>query len=311
MMGYKYNNYFENVTTYLRKSSRSRIEITSKNGIKHIMMFVRLVVMIGSMVVYAADTYLQYSKTVEVKGYNITDNDRQNFRKSMFGYQSLFAIDVVIKIYAMIVSSMCLFIYTCANTASCEQLTEFNKQLKDKIADKSIMKLEIIRTLESQLTDFLTLIKFVTENARGIIVISFVSGVMTFVSSMYAVKAFDEYLSIGKFTFGLWIGVAVFFLIYSTEEVGVFHVSLRETSDLLNLSHEVQKEVLDKDIQKIVKDMINRINTFDYGSKNMFPVSSGMALFNTLVLLIPFVIDFFVRLKYVPPFLISTTETHG
>ena len=57
----------------------------------------------------------------------------------MFGIQSLFAIDIVIKVCAMIVSIVCLFTYTCANAASCDQLSEFNNQLKQKIEDKSIL----------------------------------------------------------------------------------------------------------------------------------------------------------------------------
>lgn len=84
-------------------------------------------------------------------------------------------------------------------------------------------KLEVMKTLESQLTDFLSLIKFATENARGTITISFMSGGMILISSLYAVRAFDEYLSIGKFTFGVWIIVSIFFLFYSTERVESFH----------------------------------------------------------------------------------------
>ena len=57
----------------------------------------------------------------------------------MFGRQSLFAIDIAIKTYAMISSIVCLFTYTCANAASCDQLSEFNTQLKNKIDDKSIL----------------------------------------------------------------------------------------------------------------------------------------------------------------------------
>ena len=88
--------------------------------------------------------------------------------------------------------------------------------------ERIFQKFEVIQVLETQLTDFLGLIKFVTDNARGAITISFISGSMIFISSMYAVKAFDEYLSVGKLTFGVWMIVSLFLLFYSTEKVGSF-----------------------------------------------------------------------------------------
>lgn len=83
-----------------------------------------------------------------------------------------------------------------------------------------------------------------------------------------------------------------------------------ETNDILHLSHEIQKEISDDKIRRIIRDMINRLNEVNYGSTNMFSVRSGMALFNLSILIIPFVSDFLVRVKYVPDFIVSLADNN-
>ena len=85
---------------------------------------------------------------------------------------------------------------------------------------------------------------------------------------------------------------------------------MMETNDILHLSHEIQKEISDDKIRRIIRDMINRLNEVNYGSTNMFSVRSGMALFNLSILIIPFVSDFLVRVKYVPDFIVSLADNN-
>ncbi|KAE9552549.1 hypothetical protein FO519_004246 [Halicephalobus sp. NKZ332] len=313
MMGYKFDNYFSNVVTLLRNATRNNFSITSfPPGIKFkfIMRTIWFTVVVISMPIYCVDNFVLYSKTVEVtEPENVSNTDLQYFRRSMFGYQPLFCLDTIIKIYSILVSASCLLIYNCANGACCSEFSQFNVHLKEKITDKSIMKVEVVEALESQLTDFLKLIKYITESAVGSITIGFISGVMILITSMYAMRAFQEYLFFGIVTIGFWIATSVIFLFYSTWRVGSFHQLMMETNDFLNLSHEIQKEIQDEKIKQIFRDMIYRINNFNYGSKNMFSVRSGTALFNLLILIIPFVSDFLVGVKYVPEFIISMTNT--
>ncbi|KAE9552547.1 hypothetical protein FO519_004244 [Halicephalobus sp. NKZ332] len=304
MMGYKYKNYFSNVGSLLRKAARNNFENRLVSRPRRILGLFSFTTMIVSMGLYCADTYVMYPITVTLpEQWNVSTNDTQFFRKSMFGYQPLFCLDTVIKVYSMMVSASCLFIYACANGASCTELNHFNTQLKEKITDKSILKLEIMEIFETQLTDFLVLIKFITENAVGVISISFVAGLMVNILSYYALRAFQDYLLFGQLTFYFWVATSTIFLIFACLKVGDFYSLLRETNDLLNLSHEIQKEAPDDRIRQIVRDMIERINTVDYASKNIFSVKSGMTLFHFLMLGIPFVMEFFVRVRYVPEFL--------
>ena len=80
-----------------------------------------------------------------------------------------------------------------------------------------------MEVFDSQLTDFLTLIKYITQSAVGSITIGFISGIMILICSMYAVRAFQEYLFFGVITIGAWIVTSVLFLFYSTWRVGTFH----------------------------------------------------------------------------------------
>lgn len=85
---------------------------------------------------------------------------------------------------------------------------------------------------------------------------------------------------------------------------------LQDTKDILNLSHEIQKEVPEKN-QQIFQGMIERINNFDYGSENIYSIRSGMNFFNFFVFLSPFIVQIFVRIRYVPQFMERVVEARG
>ena len=57
-----------------------QMKTTSMNMVKHFIRIIRMIVMLAAIAIYAVDTYMQYSKTVEVEGPNVSNDDRQTFR---------------------------------------------------------------------------------------------------------------------------------------------------------------------------------------------------------------------------------------
>ena len=168
----------------------------------------------------------------------------------MFGNQDLFVLDIIIKIYSIIVSACTLLIYIYANFVCCTEFTHFNCQLRSIISSKAItastvrmrnikmnyfQNIKIAEVLETQLTDFLILIKFITDIAIGIIAVSFVSGIIIHLCSLYALRAFTTYLFIGRATFALWTATSILFLVCSTLRFGDFYNLVSLYSELHNI----------------------------------------------------------------------------
>uniref|UniRef100_A0AC34RLH5 Gustatory receptor n=1 Tax=Panagrolaimus sp. JU765 TaxID=591449 RepID=A0AC34RLH5_9BILA len=310
LMGMKFRNYFDNVEQMLRKATKNELTITKKR--RWPVMVFRIIyslIIIASMAFYCAETFLLFDVTVVLpRKLNVSHDDIQAFRESMFGWQPLFVIDTIIMIYGAVLSAVALMIYLCANNATCLEYIQFNKNLKECIDDRSILKVPVIESFESQMIDFMSLMKFLTFNARGVLIVSFLIGVMLHFFSSFAVRAFKEYLMWGNVTFSLWIIVSLIFVVSSTYPFAQFYFLMKETQDMLQLDHEIFSPTTDDDVKVIAKNMISRLNTFDYGVTNIISPVSANRIRDALLTGLTIVVGCFIQSSYVPPFLIQVAQ---
>uniref|UniRef100_A0AC34R7H5 Uncharacterized protein n=1 Tax=Panagrolaimus sp. JU765 TaxID=591449 RepID=A0AC34R7H5_9BILA len=224
LMGMKFRNYFDNVEQMLRKATKNELTITKKRRWPvFIFRIIISLIIVVSMAFYCAETFLLFDVTVKLpRKLNVSHDDIQVFRESMFGWQPLFVIDTIIKIYGAVLSAVALMIYLCANNATCLEYTQFNKNVKQCIDDRSIL--------------------------------------------------------------------------------------MKETQDMLQLDHEIFSPTTDDDVKVIAKNMISRLNTFDYGVTNIISPVSANRIRDALLTGLTIVVGCFIQSSYVPPFLIQIAQ---
>uniref|UniRef100_A0AC34RBQ9 Gustatory receptor n=1 Tax=Panagrolaimus sp. JU765 TaxID=591449 RepID=A0AC34RBQ9_9BILA len=121
---------------------------------------------------------------------NITANQTAQFRKSMFGKQQLFFLDCIIIFIGAYLVANALALYYLANQAICREYEKFNQQLKDHIADGSILQLHVMKTYESQLINYLSTARFITNTASFLMDVTFMAGLFIQISSQFALKGY-------------------------------------------------------------------------------------------------------------------------
>uniref|UniRef100_A0AC35GNH3 Uncharacterized protein n=1 Tax=Panagrolaimus sp. PS1159 TaxID=55785 RepID=A0AC35GNH3_9BILA len=244
------------------------------------------------MTFYCIVNVIVFSDKVTVyKLHGMPNNETELFRKSMFEVQYLFCLDIIIIIWGAYLSAVCLTVYMCTNDALCQEYKNFLKKLQSRVNDRSVMKVEIIESIEAQFIDYLKLAKFINENILKIWGICFIIGVFSYLISQFCLKNFGDFLGKDKATFVIWLITSICLLGVAVNTPATFSSLIIETIDIFYLDHGIWRECTDEKVKSVVRDILSRLKDADYGSKGVSFGSAGTILFNLILIVIPFVVN--------------------
>jgi hypothetical protein len=144
---WKKNDFFVNIIKLFRRATRENFTMKRtffKPG--HINCYFFIALYFIGMAYYCIVNVVVFSDKVTVyKLHGMPQNETEFFRKSMFGIQSLFFLDIIIILWGAYLSTICLTVYMCTNEALCQEYSNFLKSLQSQVDNKSIMVVFCLR----------------------------------------------------------------------------------------------------------------------------------------------------------------------
>uniref|UniRef100_A0A915DB27 Gustatory receptor n=1 Tax=Ditylenchus dipsaci TaxID=166011 RepID=A0A915DB27_9BILA len=231
------------------------------------------------------------------------------FRNSMLGPNSmpLLVFDTLILVWASLVSSEKN--YWMRNQKKC--VNEENGRASSIVSNKSIIQFnnnnelsyqeqhqaslndpQILTAFDSQLIDFISLIKHCNTKTEPLITISFMCAMFSYVVSTFAVRSFKhDFNPLQNITFYNWMMLSLMFVFITLVPLAKLHTKMRDTKNLILLEKAIWKEY-DPEVFAIASNMVKRIDMVDYESRLFSAIRVTSAFFNLLLLIVPIFMDY-------------------